>query len=170
MLKVIETVGDALEPSTYKDEDSLFPIVMHQCNNYGVMGSGIAAQVAVKARAAHTNYQLEHEFFGLKEGNISFGLLNNGQGMVANCQTQQDGDSVVSHTVYEAILKCCNYISTMVQNSKVPLCIVIPKNYGCGIADGNWEQVRQIFINSFRNLNTILYIVEWSELANGTKS
>ena len=52
MLKVIEKTGDALDPSTYKDEESLFPIIMHQCNNYGVMGSGIAAQVGVKARAA----------------------------------------------------------------------------------------------------------------------
>jgi hypothetical protein len=164
MLKIVETVGNALYPKTYKpSSDESFPIIMHQCNTNGVMGSGFAAQVKELAVDAYHRHIMEHKFFGLKLGTMTFGYLNVdvGAGIVANCQTQIDNDQVFAHTSYEHILQCCNYISTMVQTSKRPLSIVIPKNYGCGIANGNWEQVRQIFINAFRHLNTTLYIVEY---------
>lgn len=162
MLKVVETVGDVLAPSTYQLEgDISIPLIMQQCNTYGIMGAGIAAQVKEIAKDAYARYKMEHEFFGLKLGVITFGYLDMGYGIVANCQTQIDNDKVRNHTSYEHIQQCCRYIANMVQTSKRPLTIAIPKNYGCGIADGNWEQVRQLFINAFRHLNTTLYIVEY---------
>lgn len=125
-------------------------IIAHQVNLDGIFGSGLAKQIAEKYPQCEYGCQKFVKLFSYKEllGKCYYYKYCNT--FIFNCFTQ----NLEFYTVYNSILECFQYIYTFCieHNYKT---IGIPKNYGCGIATGNWDKVEEIFKNIFENDNKI---------------
>lgn len=116
-------------------------VICHQVNEDGVMGGGLALQIAMKypkveeAYSSFTNIKIDNneELYG------TFFLVKIDENKyIANCYTQENFKTNLYY-----IKECFSYLLKECQNHNWT--ITIPYGYGCGIADGNWEEVEQVF-------------------------
>lgn len=126
---LINKAGDLL-----KAEENL---ICHQVNTLGVMGGGLALQVA------KTYPKVEEEYTNLAK---TFGkdMLGNYQRCkigdrkyIINCFTQDnfETDYRALELVFTGLLDSCK---------RSNFTIAIPYKYGCGIANGDWNKVTKI--------------------------
>lgn len=119
-------------------------IICHQVNVDGVMGGGLAKQIASRYPDVEIKYKkfcrsYDYDYEKLK-GNgymIPIGNLK----FIENCFTQKPNYD----TDYKAIEKCFTNLIELckLHNST----IAVPYKYGCGIANGDWNVVSKIFEN-----------------------
>lgn len=150
----------------YKNGDLLESgcnIICHQVNIDGVMGGGLALQIAKKYSEAEKKYKI---FLNTYErlckrteyaiGTVCFASCKQPKTdkkiLIANCFSQNRDFS----TNYEAVEKCFNYIKEMInwfneRFNKQDITIGIPYGYGCGIAKGEWKKVDKIIHDVFEN-------------------
>jgi O-acetyl-ADP-ribose deacetylase (regulator of RNase III) len=87
-------------------------IIVHGCNCQGVMGSGVAAEVAKRFPEAFTAYKWQEEIDGLTLGNISFAYTSTKDKIIVNALTQNlYGAKNASYsngrlTSYDAVAEC----------------------------------------------------------------
>lgn len=129
--------GDLLE--------SQCDIIAHQVNLQGVMGGGLARQIAEKYPQCEEEYKCYCKDKKSKIGKVYF-YMTKTDPIIANCFSQEENFD----TNYEAVKKCFEEIKDCAIKIKCKT-IGIPKNYGCGIANGNWQKVEQIFKDIFEN-------------------
>lgn len=133
---------------TYKHGDLLksgCDIICHQVNLQGTMGGGIALQIAKQYPKCEQDYK---EY--IKEnGGDAFGTVfiwcKPYNPFIANCFTQTEN----FNTDYAEVRKCFDSIAHYAKENK--LSVGIPYKYGCGIANGDWNQVEQIIKDIFLN-------------------
>ena len=131
--------GDALNT----DAD----ILLHQVNLQGVMGSGIAKQIAIKYS------KVEDEYISYKNKKLGQVLFcSTDKYIVGNCFSQ----SVDFNTDYEALKTCLDKVVSYMGKNKLKS-VAIPYNYGCGIANGDWNIVLDIFIDKFKCYDLKIY-------------
>jgi O-acetyl-ADP-ribose deacetylase (regulator of RNase III) len=126
-------------------------LICHQVNEDGYMGGGLALQIA-------THYpDVEKEYKQYVKDMKEYGLLNHflishisDTQAIVNCFTQQD-----FATQYDAIREVFTYLKHYAKENN--LTIAIPYKYGCGIANGNWEEVEQILIDIFDDYDITIY-------------
>lgn len=122
-------------------------IICHQVNLQGVMGGGLALQIARKYPLCaekyvkhidrySSNYDLLGDVCYYKEGNSFY---------IANCFTQRENFD----TDYTAVKKAFEDVEQVASCCK--LSVGIPYGYGCGIANGEWEKVESIIKKVFEN-------------------
>lgn len=131
---LINKVGDIL-----KAEEN---IICHQVNVDGIMGGGLALQIAKSYPKVNEFYQ-DYAFRLGNDYSILMGKscgvhINNHQ-RIENCFTQRPNFD----TDYEAIESCFKKILNEAKIMKTT--IAIPYKYGCGIANGDWNKVTKIF-------------------------
>ena len=126
--------GDLLE----SDVD----IILHQVNLDGVMGGGIAYQIASRHPHVLREYQL---FKNKKLGEVCFAKTT--KYVVGNCFSQK----LNFDTDYEALELCLDKVVEYMKENNLKT-VGIPYKYGCGIANGNWETVREIFERKIPNI------------------
>jgi O-acetyl-ADP-ribose deacetylase (regulator of RNase III) len=116
-------------------------IICHQVNIQGVMGGGLAKQIA------SIYPKVEDEYKKIcKSANYDYNWLKgvpllveiNDKQFVANCFTQKPNFD----TDYEALKECFKQLLNLCKHENVSICI--PYKYGCGIANGKWEEVETI--------------------------
>lgn len=113
-------------------------LICHQVNTYGVMGGGLAKQIATKYPKVNEEYQ---EFVG-KAGKQNllgwYQVCKIGEKKyIINCFSQK-----VFDTDYEALIQI---FTGLLETCKVNnFSIAIPYKYGCGIANGDWDKVSEI--------------------------
>ena len=116
-------------------------IICHQVNEMGVMGGGLAKQIA------DTYPEVEEEYMNYSQGRSPSELLglslicdthSNNQQLIANCYTQDDMNTRLDliEKVFDQLLRYCKEGS---------FTIAIPYGYGCGIANGDWSEVSALF-------------------------
>ena len=133
--------GDLIELAKQKQ----FDVIVHGCNCFCKMGSGIAKQIAEKFPAAYDEDKKTISGDRKKLGTITYAFMK-GEGVyVVNAYTQfnygYDGEQYVD---YDAIRSCFKKIKQkfgMKMGRK--LRFGIPK-IGCGLAGGDWEIVSKI--------------------------
>lgn len=140
--------GDILEAT----ED----IICHQCNTEGLFGGGLALQI--KDTYPECAEQTREYVENLIEGNVigTYFSYETDTYTILNCFSQNQDYT----TNYEAIKAIFNKI--------LPLCkeqeksIAIPYMYGCGIAKGDWLEVRDIFmdLSDFYEIDISVYQLE----------
>ena len=116
-------------------------IICHQVNVQGVMGGGLALQIArtypeVKRKYEKLCYDFKYDYERLK--GKSYSVKINEKQVICNCFTQKpnfDTDYNSIKYCFKKILKECR------QNNKT---IAVPYKYGSGIANGNWEEIETI--------------------------
>ena len=143
----------------YKNGDILKAtenIICHQVNVQGIMGGGLAKQIATTYPNVERLYQehckiLNNDYEILK-GDYLIGQAKPNQ-YIANCFTQKPNFD----TDYEA-LKIC--FSTLLGIFKAP--IAVPYKYGCGIANGDWGKVSDIFekLSKKYGVDIVIYKLE----------
>jgi O-acetyl-ADP-ribose deacetylase (regulator of RNase III) len=129
-------------------------LILHQVNENGVMGGGIAFQIAQKYP------QVEQEYKQYTEDMKEYGLLGHflishisDTQSIVNCFTQLDFE-----TQYEAIKELFKYLKHYAKENNLTL--AIPYKYGCGIANGDWQEVEEILINIFDDYDITIYKYE----------
>jgi O-acetyl-ADP-ribose deacetylase (regulator of RNase III) len=134
----------------YKNGDLLKSdcnIICHQVNLQGVMGGGIALQIANKHPKCEKVYRRYIFNVGEKAfGKVLFCKIAKSH-YIANCFTQTHDYK----TDYEQVKKCFISIANIAQ--KYNLSVGIPYKYGCGIANGDWNIVEKILKDIFLNTN-----------------
>lgn len=124
---MITIKGDLLE----SDVD----IILHQVNIQGVMGGGIAYQIAKTYPSVEKEYR---KFKKAELGEVCFAKTD--KYVVGNVYSQNADFS----TNYVALEKALEKVDAYMRKNKLKS-VGIPYGYGCGIASGNWYLVSKIF-------------------------
>lgn len=134
---------------TYHNGDLLgskCDIICHQVNLQGIMGGGIALQIARKYPGCESRYKRfvkEQELINL--GAVFMYRHYNGD-YIANCFTQDEN----FNTDYSALSFALKRIKDFCEQHSVKT-VGFPHGYGCGIANGNWEVVEGVIKSAFEN-------------------
>ncbi len=123
-------------------------IICHQVNLQGVMGGGLALSIANKYPFVEKQYR-KYEPKVLCE--VCF--VNTDDFVVANCFSQRMDFS----TDYDALKGCLRTVKDYMSATGLKT-IAIPYKYGCGIANGDWSIVLNIFNSMFDDL--LIYVKE----------
>ncbi len=119
--------------------DSTEDIICHQVNEKGIMGGGLALQIAKMYPEVEKEYR---DFCKNKDKNDLYGecLLSktHDNKYIANCFTQKNYITNVNdiEKVFRRLFSKCK---------EKNLSICIPYKYGCGIAYGDWKKVSDLF-------------------------
>lgn len=135
--------------------DSNQNIICHQVNVNGIMGGGLARQIAEKYPKVEEKYKLycklfQNDYEKLK-GIPEIVKINNTQ-YIANCFTQK----LNFDTDYQSIENCFDVILNLCKASDMT--VAIPYKYGCGIANGNWDKLEKIFEKLSKNYEIDIFI------------
>lgn len=121
-------------------------IICHQVNLQGVMGGGIALQIARK----YPDCEKEYRKYVNCKGDVSLGevlvYFDLDGKFVANCFTQDRHFK----TDYNALEVALATIKEFCENMRIKT-VGFPHGYGCGIANGDWRIVEQKIKNAFEN-------------------
>ena len=122
-------------------------ILLHQVNLQGVMGGGIAKQIATTYPIVEKEYR---EYKDKKLGNVLF--VKTEKYIVGNCFSQ----TMDFNTDYNALELCLDKTVEYMKENGLKS-IAIPYKYGCGIANGDWDKVLSIFENKIKDYNLKIY-------------
>lgn len=131
-------------------------IICHQCNLQGIMGGGLAKQIATKYPKCEKEYNI-FSSMGDAEGKVMFfEYEDNGEfKVIANCFSQERN----FETNYAWVRECFEKVKDYAKEKNLKT-IGVPFKYGCGIAHGDWNDVEQIFVDLFENEESELQIWE----------
>lgn len=137
MIKYVK--GDLLESDAQ--------IILHQVNLQGVMGGGLALQIANKYPNVEMIYK---EYKDKKLGNVVFATADDK--FIGNCFSQNEDFT----TNYKALEQCLDKVLDYMNMFDL-ISVAIPYKYGCGIASGDWNKVEKIFENKFKDRYLTIY-------------
>lgn len=131
-------------------------IICHQVNVQGMMGGGVARQLADHYKGLEEFYskhckELKNDYEALN-GTVLF--YKDYKTIIANIFSQRPN----FETDYIAMRKCLTYVKQWVENNQ--LSVAIPYGIGCGIANGDWNEVYKIIEEVFRDYDVTLYKLE----------
>lgn len=128
-------------------------IIVHQVNVQGIMGGGIARQLALQYPGLEEDYRIvcQEDNFNYEElkGLAYIKEFNNKY--IANLFSQKPNFD----TDYEMLERALNWVKKKAIDEK--LSIAIPYGVGCGIANGDWNKVYKIIEEVFSDYDVTLY-------------
>lgn len=128
-------------------------LICHQCNELGVFGGGLALQIATQYPNVEKEYQEYCKDFNRK-GKELYGEWQTCQAhrevFIANCFTQQN-----FNTRYDLVKKVFKQIKNYAKQRDLSVCM--PCGYGCGIANGDWNEVLKIIESIFTDYDITIY-------------
>lgn len=131
-------------------------ILVHQVNIDGIMGGGVAKQIAEKYPKAEREYisicnHYKNSYENLR-GMVDL-TLENGK-YIASIFSQDKN----FNTDYEAMKKALEIVKEFAKQEN--LSVAIPYKIGCGIANGEWEKVLEVINEVFKDYSVSLYKLE----------
>lgn len=161
-MKLIEEKGNLLDKFQNK-----YDVICHQVNCFGVMGGGIALQIKKRFPNVYMAYnKLCTAYMDNKQSNKK--LLGhcqlvpvNSNYAVANLFGQYDYGIDTRKTDYNAVRNALVSLRNQIESKNTECSIGFPYKFGCGLAGGNWDVVKQIIIDVFEDSNFIIGIVEF---------
>ena len=130
-------------------------VIVHGCNNRGVMNSGVAKQIRARWPNVFTTYELKQQVFGLELGSIIPVETHDGK-IIVNAITQDGfGRDGGQYVVYEAVEKCFTAINNKAPNWDVTT-IAMPR-IGAGLGGGEWRIIEDIITRTAKNYIPIVY-------------
>lgn len=138
-------------------------IICHQVNCKGKMGNGVAKTFKDVFPCAYSNYlDICNSVKSSSEllGRVSFCIEETG---ASCCMFAQDdyGNKKFKgcYTNYDAFRNCCisiaRYVSDFYDSKTYP--VNMPFGIGCGLGGGDWEIIRSILEEEFKDCNVILW-------------
>lgn len=133
-------------------------IIVHQVNVAGVMGGGIALQLAKKYEKLEETYaefcELYDNDYNKLKGKV-FKVMLKGK-FIMNMFSQKSN----FNTDYDAMKIGLNEIKEYAKSYN--LSIAIPYGIGCGIANGDWNTILEIIDRAFKDYEVTIYKLERS--------
>ncbi len=130
-------------------------VIVHGCNNRGVMGSGVARQIRARWPNVYEVYSLRHKVFGLELGDI-VPVATLDDKIIVNAITQdgfgRDGQRYVD---YAAIERCFETINDRVDAWEVTE-VAMPR-IGAGLGGGDWNVIESIITRTATNYTPVVY-------------
>lgn len=130
-------------------------VIVHGCNNKGVMGSGVAKQIRDRWPNVYEVYALKHKVFGLDLGDIIPVATLDGH-VVVNAVTQdgfgRDGRQYAS---YAGIERCFSIINDRVDSWEVTE-VAMPR-IGAGLGGGDWSVIEEIINRTAKSYTPVVY-------------
>ena len=114
-------------------------IIVHQVNELGVMGAGLALQIKNKYPRVYEVYKKYCNEQCL--GKIQLVKINEHQ-MICNMFSQRGISRTERTTDYELIEQCFKKLRKLADDTYVT--IAIPYKIGCGLAGGDWKIVEAL--------------------------
>lgn len=146
--------GDLLEA----DAD----IICHQVSCQGVMGAGVAKQIADKWPNVKKEYV---KFCNSKK--LKQNLLGEVQLVTANGGFQQEGDPLILnifgqfyyghddvYTDYSALTKAFRKMNQLYKGKT----LAFPYGFGCGLAGGDWQDVEPMLVRLLPDCDVKIYL------------
>lgn len=131
------------------------PVLVHGCNNYGVMGSGVARQIRAKWPHVYDVYHQYHLEHGLELGEVIPATAEEDL-IVLNAITQdgfgRDGQVYVK---YDAITECFKKIDALMAKHGFPE-LALPR-IGAGLGGGDWQIISEIINTTAQSYTPIVY-------------
>lgn len=133
-------------------------VICHQVNEDGYMGGGIALAIARKypeVEEAYANFceNVDRTYLYGKCFLAKYDTKN--KKYIANCFSQVDFTTDLNYLrkIFDKLLAYCK---------KNNLTIAVPYKYGCGIANGDWEEVSSIFeeLSNKHNIEINVYKID----------
>ena len=146
----------------YKNGDILKAtenIICQQVNVDGIMGGGLAYQIANKYPSVNEEYIKYCEKFHNSEewllGHCCIVPINKNQ-YIANCFSQRKNFDTDYKAIRDIFARLCSVCE------RANKTIAIPFHYGSGIANGNWEEIITIIKNlsDKYDVSVSVYILE----------
>lgn len=143
-----EITGDLLTLA----EEGEFDIIIHGCNCFCTMGSGIARQIKEKYPLAYSADLKTKKGDINKLGNFT-SVYVSGKFMIINAYTQFEYGTHKIQIDYEALTLILRKLNHTYSGMKIGL-----PQIGAGLAGGNWNKIKWIIENELKNMDvTIVY-------------
>ncbi len=129
-------------------------VVLHGCNCFHTMGSGIAAYLREQHPSIY-DADVESSKYGDKSklGRYTIARISDNL-RILNCYTQYGYGRAQMHADYDAITKCLKRVGKIYVDWEIR-----SPQIGCGLAGGDWEFVSQIFENELAGLDYTIYYI-----------
>lgn len=141
--------------------DGEIDVLLHVCNNKGVMGSGIALEIKNRIPDAFTSYKQSESVLGsFSVGVHEFTEENNThyRGKVFNMVAQDGYGRGVRRLNYGALADCLREVAA--HRSYTGDIIGIPYKMGAYRAGGDWEIVLEMVEYLLKDFDVIIYQLE----------
>lgn len=156
-MPVIYKIGNAVSALIVGEID----VLLHVCNNKGVMGSGIALEIKNRIPDAykqykHSKYQLGSTTIGVYE----FGdeMFTHYRGKVFNMVAQDGYGKGIRHLNYGALADCLRQVAE--HRACTDETIGLPYKMGADRAGGDWEIVLELIEYILKDFNVVIYKLE----------
>lgn len=128
-------------------------IIIHQVNEQGIMGGGVARQLANQYLGLEREYsefcKLHSNNYNLLKGKV-FKIMLKGK-FIMNMFSQKPNFD----TDYEMMKIAFKEIKEYAKSFNLTICM--PYGIGCGIANGDWNKVYKIIEEVFSDYDVTLY-------------
>ena len=114
-------------------------VIVHGCNCFNTMGSGIAKQIKRRYPKAYTVDQATRKGDRGKLGRFSQAIIDDHDVIIVNAYTQYRYGRDKVHVDYDALKTVISRICVDIREGT----IAMPK-IGCGLAGGDWDVVSEI--------------------------
>ncbi len=136
--------------------DGEVDVLIHVCNNKGVMGSGIALEIKNRIPDAFVAYKEIPSALG----SCTFGWNkpheDSVKGMVVNMVAQDGYGQGVRHLNYGALASCLDKVSVLSKRLRIGL----PYKMGADRAGGDWNIVLEMVEFLLKDFNVTVYELE----------
>lgn len=133
-------------------------MLIHGCNDVGVMGSGVALQFRNKWPEVFTQYTKYCETNENIGGNVNFVQLNDGSKIIANAITQNFfGKDGKRYAKYDWIADCFHIINeycSMIGIEEIAMPMI-----GAGYGGGSWNVIEQIIMVECIDVRPVVYTI-----------
>jgi len=165
MANIKYETGDVLD---WADE---VDVIGHQVNCFGIMGGGLALQIANRWPKVLREYQdfvkkcvdvAKDSVFADKARNALLGLcllVKADECWIANLFGQYDIGGGL-RTDYEALLRSLKKLRYRMNDNSLTK-LALPVNLGCGLAGGKWETVKALIEEAFEDSPVEITLVEY---------
>ena len=142
-----------------------FQIIAHQVNCMGVMGAGVAKSLRLKYPGLYESYKETCDLYERDRKDL-LGFCHwyraEDRKIVLNLFGQYGFGRDKRYTDYEAFDKAMRNGIEEIKNEAfkedgIQLCIAIPYGIGCGLAGGDWSEVKEILEKIEQDENVLFF-------------
>lgn len=133
-------------------------VMVHQVNCQGVMGAGLAKQIAQRYPKVLQLYNHASALYYPDDLLGKIQTIKVPDKIICNLFAQKTYGRTGCHTNYGSLLHCFKKVKAYMYAKDLKT-LTIPYNIGCGLAGGNWDIVYKIIENVFKDLPDINVII-----------
>ena len=128
-------------------------MIVHGCNDQGVMGGGVALAIRAAYPEAYTHYRSLYEGPGLKLGSL-YVCSSRGK-LIGNAITQEFFGTDRRHVDYHAVIEVGVRLNEYARLHGIKR-VALPR-IGAGLAGGDWSILSKLIENTAKDYQPVVY-------------